>query len=130
MDHYIILFNYLSNHLHFITNGFKHFSKTNSIDPWQRVPSNSRNYTNLLRILLIRVTIKQRLGVGQFVLHFQLDDLLLQGTDDVQLFRGLVVVGRRYGDVEGANADVRLLLQLFQLLLEFVSGHFGLAKEV
>ena len=33
MDHYILLLNYLSNHLHFITNGFKRFSKTNSTDP-------------------------------------------------------------------------------------------------
>ena len=27
--------------MHFITNGFKHFSKTNSTDPRQRVPLNS-----------------------------------------------------------------------------------------
>ena len=38
VDHYILLLNYLSNHLHFITNGSKCFSKTNSTDPRQRVP--------------------------------------------------------------------------------------------
>ena len=30
MDHYILLLIYLSNHLDFITNGFKRLSKTNS----------------------------------------------------------------------------------------------------
>ena len=38
MDHYILLWKYLSNHMHFITNGFKRFSKTNSSDPRRRVP--------------------------------------------------------------------------------------------
>ena len=38
MDHFILLVKYLSNHMHFITNGYKHFSKTNSSDPRQRVP--------------------------------------------------------------------------------------------
>ena len=32
---------YLSNHMHFITDGFKRFSKTNSTDPGQRVPFKS-----------------------------------------------------------------------------------------
>ena len=35
---YILLQNYLSNHLHFITNHFKRFSKTTSTNPRQRVP--------------------------------------------------------------------------------------------
>ena len=38
VDHYILLLNYLSNHMHFKTNGFKRFLKTNSTDPRQRVP--------------------------------------------------------------------------------------------
>ena len=38
MDHYILLLKHLSNHMHFITNGYKRFSKTNSTDPRQRVP--------------------------------------------------------------------------------------------
>ena len=38
VDHYILLLKHLSNHMHFITNGYKRFSKTNSTDPWQRVP--------------------------------------------------------------------------------------------
>ena len=37
VDHYILLLNYQSNHLHFITSGFKRF-QTNSTDPRQRVP--------------------------------------------------------------------------------------------
>ena len=32
-DHYILLLNYLSNQMHFITNDFKCFSKTSSSDP-------------------------------------------------------------------------------------------------
>ena len=35
---YILLLRYLSNHIHFITNGFKRFPKTNSPAPGQRVP--------------------------------------------------------------------------------------------
>ena len=38
VDHYILLLNYLSNRMHFITNGYKRFSKTNSTDSRQRVP--------------------------------------------------------------------------------------------
>ena len=38
VDHYILLLKHLSNHMHFITNGYKRFSKTNSTDPRQRVP--------------------------------------------------------------------------------------------
>ena len=38
MDHFIPLLKYLSNHMHFITNGYKCFSKTNSTDPRRRVP--------------------------------------------------------------------------------------------
>ena len=38
VDHFIQLLKYLSNHNHFITTGFKHFSQTNSADPRQRVP--------------------------------------------------------------------------------------------
>ena len=38
VDHCILLLKHLSNHMHFITNGYKRFSKTNSTDPWQRVP--------------------------------------------------------------------------------------------
>ena len=37
VDHCILLLNYLSNHMHFITNGYKRFSKTNSTNPRQRV---------------------------------------------------------------------------------------------
>ena len=38
VDHCILLLKHLSNHMHFVTNGQKHFSKTNSTDPRQRVP--------------------------------------------------------------------------------------------
>ena len=38
VDHCILLFKHLSTHMHFITNGNKRFSKTNSTDPRQRVP--------------------------------------------------------------------------------------------
>ena len=38
VDHYILLLKYLSNHMHFKTNGYKRFPKTNSTDPRQRVP--------------------------------------------------------------------------------------------
>ena len=41
MDHCILLLNHLSNHMHFITNGYKRFSKTNSTDLRQRVPLNN-----------------------------------------------------------------------------------------
>ena len=34
----ILLLKYLYNHMHFKTNGYKSFSKTNSTDPGQRVP--------------------------------------------------------------------------------------------
>ena len=38
VDHYILLLKYLSNHMHFVINVYKRFSKTNSTDPRQRVP--------------------------------------------------------------------------------------------
>ena len=38
VDHYILPLNYLSNNLHFITNGSERFSKTNSTDPRHSVP--------------------------------------------------------------------------------------------
>ena len=39
MDHCILLLQHLSTHyMHFIKNGYKRFSKTNSTDPRQRVP--------------------------------------------------------------------------------------------
>ena len=39
VDHYILLLKYLSNRMHFTTNGYKkRFSKTNSADPRQPVP--------------------------------------------------------------------------------------------
>ena len=38
VDHCILLLKHLSNHMHFITNGFKRFLYTNSSDPRQRVP--------------------------------------------------------------------------------------------
>ena len=38
VDHCIQHLQYLSTHMHFITNGYKRFSKTNSTDPRQRVP--------------------------------------------------------------------------------------------
>ena len=41
VDQYILLLKYLSNHMRFITNGYKRFSKTNSTDPRQRVPLKS-----------------------------------------------------------------------------------------
>ena len=34
----ILLLKHLSNHMHFITNGYQRFLKTNSTDPRQRVP--------------------------------------------------------------------------------------------
>ena len=54
VDHCILLLNHLSNHMHFITNGYKHFSKTNSTDPRQRVPlsllGGATTYTFLLAV--------------------------------------------------------------------------------
>ena len=42
VDQCILLLQYLSNHMHFITNGYKRFLKTNSTDPrQQRVPLKS-----------------------------------------------------------------------------------------
>ena len=38
VDHCILLLQHLSNHMLLITNGYTHFSKTNSTDPRQRVP--------------------------------------------------------------------------------------------
>ena len=38
VDHCILLLQHLSNHMHFLTNGYRCFSKTNSTDPRQRVP--------------------------------------------------------------------------------------------
>ena len=38
----ILLLQHLSTHVHFITNGYKRFSKTNSTDSRQRVPLNKR----------------------------------------------------------------------------------------
>ena len=36
-DHWILLLKHLSNHMHFIKNGYKRFLYTNSSDPRQRV---------------------------------------------------------------------------------------------
>ena len=41
VDHYFLLSKYLSNHMHFITYGYKLFSKTNSTDQRQCVPLKS-----------------------------------------------------------------------------------------
>ena len=41
-------YNNLSTHMHFITNGYKRFSKTNSTDPRQRVP------LTIFEMLLVR----------------------------------------------------------------------------
>ena len=38
VNHYILLFKYLSTHMHSITNGYKRFLRANSTDPRQRVP--------------------------------------------------------------------------------------------
>ena len=43
VDHCILLLQHLSTHMHFITNGYKRFSKTNSTDPRQRVPSMTKS---------------------------------------------------------------------------------------
>ena len=45
VDHSILLFNHLFYHVHFITNGYKRFSKTNSTDPRQRVPLTQNDIT-------------------------------------------------------------------------------------
>ena len=37
MNHCILLLQHLPNHMHFITPGYKRFSKTNLTDPRQRV---------------------------------------------------------------------------------------------
>ena len=39
----ILLLQHLSTHMHFVTNAYKRFSKTNSTDPRQRVPLNSNS---------------------------------------------------------------------------------------
>ena len=56
MDHYILLLNYLSNYMHFITNSFKCFSTTNSSNPRQRVPL-------MVRVMKDRVRLGTK-GVG------------------------------------------------------------------
>ena len=38
VNHCILLLKHLSNHMHFIRNGYKRFLQTNSSDPRQRVP--------------------------------------------------------------------------------------------
>ena len=43
LDHYILLLNYLSNHMHFLTNGFKRFSKTNLTNRRPCVPLISKS---------------------------------------------------------------------------------------
>ena len=49
MDRYYSTFKQSINfHKHFITNGFKHLSKTNSPDPRQSVPLSKTNYPNKL----------------------------------------------------------------------------------
>ena len=40
MGHCVLLLQHISTHMHFIKNGYKRFSKTNSTDPRQCVPLN------------------------------------------------------------------------------------------
>ena len=49
VDHCILLLKHLSNRVHFITNGYKRFSRTNSTDPRQRVPLIQINFLLLWR---------------------------------------------------------------------------------
>ena len=44
--HVFYFLKYLSYHMHFITNGYKHFLKTNSSDPRQRVPLTEFHWPN------------------------------------------------------------------------------------
>ena len=55
MDHCILLSKHLSNHMHFITNGYKRFLKTNSTDPRQRVPLSIRRGVQLNKLILTRL---------------------------------------------------------------------------
>ena len=54
VDHCILLLKHLSNHMHFITNGYKRFSKTNSTDPRQRVPLTFHSASGILCLNIIR----------------------------------------------------------------------------
>ena len=59
MDHCILLLKHLSYHMHFITNGFKRFSKTNSIGPRQHVHlSGSDYYTKMMRLAFLNLNLK------------------------------------------------------------------------
>ena len=67
MDHCILLLQHLSNNMHFITNGHKRFSKTNSTNPRQRVPL----MTCFLLGVFLRVIVIYRfyVGISVFISH-------------------------------------------------------------
>ena len=56
VDHYILLLKYLSNHMHFVINVYKRFSKTNSTDSRQRVPLIIGCLTRFFNKVLFRTT--------------------------------------------------------------------------
>ena len=55
VDHYILLLKYLSNHMHFVINVYKRFSKTNSTDPRQRVPLMKQHERSCKYLLLLNI---------------------------------------------------------------------------
>ena len=54
--HYILLLKYLSNHMHFITNGYKCFEKTNSTDPRQCVLLRSNKLNLRTHFVAVKLT--------------------------------------------------------------------------
>ena len=71
MDYCVLLFKHLSNHMHYITNGYKRFSKTNSSDPSQSVPLN-----NVITCTYFSASSSRLVGVSDYVL--QLGALVLK----------------------------------------------------
>ena len=62
----VIFVKYLFNHMHFITNGFKRFSKTNLSNPRQRVPLSS-----LIKLNPINISESCESFETQFNMHFK-----------------------------------------------------------
>ena len=56
MNHCILLLQHLFNHVHFVTNGYKRFSKTNSTDPRQRVPLKGLDTIGTITQVIVSIT--------------------------------------------------------------------------
>ena len=53
VDLCILLLKHLSNRMHFVTNGYERFSKTNSTDPRQGVPLKTHILATLQEVLML-----------------------------------------------------------------------------